>query len=136
MRHEVRVIFGDTDMMGVVYYANYLRYFESARADYWRSLGRTYRDLVAWGIALPVIEAHCEYKKPATYEDLLVIEVSVIEVRAASLRFGYKVTRGEDLLAHGYTRHAVVGMDGRPKRLPPQMIAAMPALIPRASTEP
>ena len=56
MRHDIRVIFGDTDQMGVVYYANYLRYFESARAAYWRSLGRTYQDLVAWDIALPVVK--------------------------------------------------------------------------------
>lgn len=131
MKHEVRVIFGDTDMMGVVYYANYLRYFESARADYWRSMGRTYRDLVAWGVALPVVEAHCEYKRPATYEDLLVIDIEVSEVRAASLRFSYRVTRGEDLIAIGETRHAVIGMDGKPKRLPPQMIAAMPPLVSR-----
>ena len=131
MKHEVRVIFGDTDMMGVVYYANYLRYFESARADYWRSMGRTYHDLVKWGVALPVVEAHCEYKRPATYEDLLVIDVEVSEVRAASLRFSYRVTRGEDLIALGETRHAVIGMDGRPKRLPPEMIAAMPALVSR-----
>ena len=57
MRHEIRVIFGDTDQMGVVYYANYLRYFESARAAYWRWLGRSYRDLEAAGIAQPVVEA-------------------------------------------------------------------------------
>lgn len=126
MKHEIRVIFGDTDMMGVVYYANYLRYFESARADYWRSMGRSYHDLVAWGVALPVVEAHCEYKRPATYEDLLVIDVEVSEVRAASIRFSYRVTRGQDFIAEGSTRHAVIGMDGRPKRLPPQLIAMMP----------
>ena len=58
MRHEIRVIFGDTDQMGVVYYANYLRFFEGARAEYWRSLGRSYKDLEAAQIAMPVIEAH------------------------------------------------------------------------------
>ncbi len=131
MKHEIRVIFGDTDQMGVVYYANYLRYFESARADYWRSLGRSYRDLVEWGVAMPVVEAHCDYKRPAFYEDLLVVEVEVSEVRAASLRFAYRVTRGDDLLAMGYTRHAVIGTDGKPKRLPPQMIAAIPPLVSR-----
>src|ERR1041384_1719806 len=67
LRHDVRVIFGDTDQMGVVYYANYLRYFEGARAAYWRALGRSYKDLEAWGIALPVVEAHCEYRRPAYY---------------------------------------------------------------------
>ena len=118
MRHEIRVIFGDTDQMGVVYYANYLRFFESARAAYWRDLGKSYQDLVAWGVALPVIEAHCNYKRPALYEDLLVVETNVSELRGASLRFAYRVMRGNDLLAEGYTRHAVIGTDGKPKALP------------------
>lgn len=118
MRHEIRVIFGDTDQMGVVYYANYMRYFESARADYWRALGKSYKDLEAWGVALPVVEAHCNYKRPARYEDLLVVETEVSELRGASMRFVYRVLRGDALLADGHTRHAVVGPDGRPKALP------------------
>ena len=93
MRHEIRVIFGDTDQMGVVYYANYLRYFEGSRAAYWRSFGKTHKDIEAWGIALPVIEAHCEYKRPAHYEDLIAVEVHVSELRSASMRFSYEVTR-------------------------------------------
>jgi acyl-CoA thioester hydrolase len=118
VKHEVRVIFGDTDQMGVVYYANYLRFFESARADYWRSLGRSYKDLEVWGVALPVVEAHCNYRRPAHYEDLLAIETVISEVRGASLRFSYIVRRGDEVLAEGYTRHAVIGTDGRPKALP------------------
>jgi len=129
MKHELRVIFGDTDQMGVVYYANYLRFFESARADYWRSLGRSYKDLVAWGVAIPVVEAHCDYKRPAYYEDILMVDVDVSEIRAASIRFAYRVTRGEDLLATGYTRHAAIGTDGRPVRLPPQLVASIPPLL-------
>jgi acyl-CoA thioester hydrolase len=119
MIHEVRVIFGDTDQMGVVYYANYLRYFEGARAHYWRELGRSYKDLEEAGVALPVVEAHCHYKRPARYEDLLAIDVSVGEVRGASLRFVYTVRRGSELLADGYTRHAVIGTDGKPRAIPP-----------------
>jgi acyl-CoA thioester hydrolase len=125
MKHEIRVIFGDTDQMGVVYYANYLRFFESARAAYWRDLGKSYKDLVDWGIALPVVEAHCNYKRPAYYEDLLVVETSVSELRGASLRFVYRVMRGLELLAEGHTRHAVIGTDGRPKALPEALRAAV-----------
>lgn len=121
MKHEVRVIFGDTDQMGVVYYANYLRYFEGARAAFWRSFGRTQADLDAWGVALPVIEAHCAYKRPAHYEDLLLIDVSIGELRQASVRFVYQVTRDGELLADGYTRHAFIGRDGRPRRMPPEL---------------
>jgi acyl-CoA thioester hydrolase len=128
MKHEIRVIFGDTDQMGVVYYANYLRYFESARAAYWRDLGRSYKDLVEWDVALPVVEAHCNYKRPAFYEDLLVVDTDVSEVRGASLRFAYRVTRGTDVLADGHTRHAVIGKDGRPKALPDLLRSSIPHL--------
>ena len=126
MNHEIRVIFGDTDQMGVVYYANYLRYFESARAAYWRDLGRSYKDLVDWGVALPVVEAHCIYKRPALYEDLLVIDTRVSEVRGASLRFAYVVRRDAQVLAEGYTRHAVIGSDGRPMALPDVLRSSIP----------
>jgi acyl-CoA thioester hydrolase len=113
-----RVIYGDTDQMGVVYYANYLRFFEGARAEYWRSLGRSYKDLEAAQIAMPVIEAHCNYKRPAYYEDVLAIETAVTEMRGASLRFTYIVHRAGELLAEGFTRHAVIGPTGRPRPIP------------------
>ncbi|MCX5746954.1 MAG: thioesterase family protein [Proteobacteria bacterium] len=129
MIHQIRVIFGDTDQMGVVYYANYLRYFEGARADYWRSLGKSYKDLEAWGIALPVIEAHCNYKRSAFYEDVLDVEVGVSELRGASIRFAYQVRRGDALLADGFTRHAVIGKDGRPRGVPEVLRAAIPAIV-------
>ncbi len=129
MRHEIRVIFGDTDQMGVVYYANYLRYFESARAAYWRDLGRSYKDLEAWGVAMPVVEAHCDYKRPAHYEDLIVIDIEVSKVGGASVKFGYRVLRGDTLLALGYTRHAVIGPDGRPRALPEEMRSAIPRVV-------
>jgi acyl-CoA thioester hydrolase len=117
--------------MGVVYYANYLRFFEAARAGYWRDLGRSYKDLEAWGVALPGIEAHCKYKRPARYEDLLLIEVDVTELRGASMRFGYTVRRDEQVLAEGYTRHAVVGPDGRPRALPQDLRDAL-VVVPAA----
>jgi acyl-CoA thioester hydrolase len=125
MRHEVRVIFGDTDQMGVVYYANYLRFFEGARAAFLRAAGKTYKDLEAWGVAMPVVEAHCNYKRPAHYEDVLAIDIELVELRAASLRFEYRVLRGEDLIADGYTRHAVIGPEGRPRRLPDELKAVL-----------
>ena len=130
LRHDLRVIFGDTDQMGVVYYANYLRYFEGARAAYWRALGRSYKDLEAWGVALPVVEAHCEYRRPALYEDILGIDVWVSQVRGASLRFAYRIQRGDDLIAEGSTRHAVLGRDGKLRALPPALRDAIPPIAP------
>jgi acyl-CoA thioester hydrolase len=122
---EQRIIFGDTDQMGVVYYANYLRFFEASRAAYWRALGKSYKDLEAANVALPVVEAHCKYRSPAYYEDLLLISVEITELRAASMRFGYVVRRGTDVLAEGFTRHAVIGPTGRPRALPDDLRQAI-----------
>ncbi len=125
MIHEVRVIFGDTDQMGVVYYANYLRYFEASRAAFLRALGRSQKDLEAWDVALPVVEAHCRYRQPAHYEDLLAVDVDVGELRAASMRFAYEIRREGTLVADGSTRHACVDSRGRPRRFPPQFLALL-----------
>lgn len=121
MIHQIRVIFGDTDQMGVVYYGNYLRFFEASRAALWRGLGRTHEELDAWGVALPVIEAHCRYRRPAHYEDLLDVHIHISDVGMASITFEYRVTRGGETLAEGYTRHAIVDGKGRPRRMPAEL---------------
>src|SRR5512132_2760918 len=116
---HVRVIYGDTDQMGVVYYANYFRYFELARGEYLRARGGSYGALERdTGLTLPVVEASCEYKAPARYEDLLVIRAEVSEVRRASLAFRYEIRRQAEgkLLCTGRTVHACVRPDGRPTR--------------------
>ena len=117
---RLRVIYGDTDQMGVVYYANYFRYFELARSEYFRAKGGSYRDLEAEGSMLPVVEASCTYKAPARYDDVLVIETLVSELRRASLTFTYRIRReGEDrVLCEGRTVHACIGRDGKPTRIP------------------
>jgi acyl-CoA thioester hydrolase len=127
---EQRVIFGDTDQLGVVYYANYLRYFEAARAEFLRSLGKSQGDLDAWGVALPVAEVHCNYRKPARYEDLLAIDVRVTKLGGASMRFDYEVRRGNEVLADGYTLHACIGKDGRLCRMP-EPLRALIGDVPR-----
>jgi len=73
-----------------------------------------------------VIEAHCNYRRSAHYEDLIAVDVGVTELRGASLRFAYRVLRGAELLADGYTRHAVIGADGRPRALPAALRDAIP----------
>ena len=84
----IRVIYGDTDQMGVVYYANYLRYFEAGRTELFRSRGSTYLAMEQSGFGLPVVEAHCEYRVSAKFDDLVVVRTQVDELRRASLRFG------------------------------------------------
>ena len=117
---QVRVIYGDTDQMGVVYYANYLRYFEFARSEFLRAHGRSYREMEAEGLSLPVVEASCRYQAPARYEDLLLVGTEVPAVSRVTLTFRYQVTRAgsPEVLCTGSTVHACLGRGGRPARLP------------------
>jgi acyl-CoA thioester hydrolase len=119
-RFEIRVRYGDTDQMGWVYYANYLRWFEIGRAEMLRSLGRTYAEVEEQGVWLPVLEAHCRYHEGARYDDRVVIETAVAELRRASVAFSYRVRRAPDgaLLASGSTRHCFLGRDGKAGRAP------------------
>lgn len=130
MIHQIRVIFGDTDQMGVVYHANYLRFFEASRAAYFRALGYSNKDLQAWGIGLPVTEAHCRYRRPAHYEDLLDVHLDITGARRASLRFDYTIHRDGTLLADGHTWHAVVdAASGRPRAFPEPFRALVARVI-------
>lgn len=112
--------YAETDRMGVVYYANYLVWFEVARADLLRALGWTYREMEESGVTLPVIEARCEYKAPARYDDEIVIRTEGWMRSPVRMEFAYHVVRKADgvLSASGSTMHAALGLDGRPCRLP------------------
>jgi acyl-CoA thioester hydrolase len=116
----VRVRYAETDKMGVVYYANYLVWFEVARTDWLRETGWTYRAMEQDGLGLPVIEAHCDYKASARYDDELQVMTTARLVSAVRLAFDYEVWRRADalLIASGYTVHACVDRSGRPSRLP------------------
>ena len=120
---EVRVRYADTDRMGVAYYANYLVWFEVGRNEFMRAKGLPYIQLEARHIAMPVAEAHCKYLVSARYDDLLTIETRLEEIGYVQVRFSYRVLRGGDdkLLATGLTRHAAVGADGRPTRIPEEV---------------
>ncbi len=127
---KIRVIVGDTDQMGVVYHANYFRYFEAARVEF-RLARNTGRDaLEGAGLGLPVVEAHCHYRLPARYEDLLVVKATVHEVRRASFAFVYEIRRdGEtQVIATGRTVHACINEAGRPVRLPEAVVEILGGL--------
>jgi acyl-CoA thioester hydrolase len=115
---EIRVIFGDTDQMGIVYYANYLRFFEAGRGAYLRERGRSYREIEAQGYQMPVMEAHVKYLRPSRYEDVLIVTTWIDAVRGASMRFSYEIARGDEPVAQGWTEHACLGKNGRPTRIP------------------
>jgi acyl-CoA thioester hydrolase len=116
----LRVRYAETDKMGVVYYANYLVWFEVGRADLLRSLGWTYREMEVAGIQLPVIEAHCEYLRPARYDDEIEVRTEGRMLSPVRMEFEYQVVRTQDhvVAAAGRTVHAAVDPSGKPCRLP------------------
>ena len=115
----VRVRYGETDQMGVVYHANYFLYFEMGRTELLRSAGQAYSDLEKQGLYLVVTESRCRHRAAARYDELLRVTTRVANVGKASLRFEYTV-HGPDgkLLAEGHTALAAVDGDRRPRRLP------------------
>jgi acyl-CoA thioester hydrolase len=117
---KVRVRYAETDKMGVVYYANYLVWFEVGRADLLRSLGWSYRDMEAAGVSLPVIEAHCTYLRPARYDDEIEIRTTGRLLSPVRMEFDYDMIRVHDgtVAATGKTVHAALDTNGRPCRLP------------------
>ena len=117
---RLRVRYAETDRMGVVYYANYLVWFEVGRTEWLRSAGWSYREMEAGGVSLPVIEAHCEYRQPARYDDELEIVTRATLLTAVRVRFDYDIVRSGDgaLTAAGYTVHAAVDSASKPCRLP------------------
>jgi len=116
----VRVRYAETDKMGVVYYANYLIWFEVGRTDWLRETGWTYRVMEEEGIQLPVIEAHCEYRQGARYDDAVEIRTRGRTLSPVRIQFDYDVIRSADaaVLATGHTVHATIDRNGRPVRMP------------------
>ena len=123
-----RVPYADADQMRVVYYANYLVYFERARSQLLRDMGLPYGEIERRGVGLPVIEAHVDYRAPARYEDELCVYGWVDWVRRVRLRIGCAVFRGDTLLAEGYTVHACIDLtSGRPLRVPAEIRGSLHA---------
>ena len=129
---KTRVIYGDTDMMGVAYYGNYLRWFEMGRNELIREKGMTYRKFEERGLILPVAEANVKYLKSARYDDPIEVHTRVAELGRVRVSFEYEIWRAQEeatetepergereLLATGVTVHACLGRaDGKPARIP------------------
>jgi len=116
----IRVRFGETDKMGIVYHANYLTWFEIGRTEFCRALSAPYTKWEEQGIFLPVVEAHVRYKSPLKYDERALIETRIMEVTSHSVSFSYRVKPEERsrFAAEGWTRHAFCGADGRLLREP------------------
>jgi acyl-CoA thioester hydrolase len=120
---EVTVRYSETDMMGIVYHANYLAWFEIGRTHLLKELGLPYRQLEADGYFLPVLEVAAKYLRPAVYDDTLTIVTVMRESPLLRIRLEYEVKRGGELIATGSTVHAFIDREGRPVR-PPASVAA------------
>ena len=135
-RYTYRVIYGDTDAAAVVYNANYLRFFEIGRTEMMRENVCSYREIEELGLILPVTECYVRYKAPARYDDLLIIETRLVELKKVSCKFFYRILRKnsetgkEQLLAKGYTTHASVNRQGKLTPLPTDLIPRMQNLLP------
>jgi acyl-CoA thioester hydrolase len=122
---RVRVRYADTDQMGVVYYANYLIWFEVGRTELLRLRGWSYREMEASGVTLPVVEAACKYHRPSQYDDELEIRTLGALISPVRVRFDYDIVRCADdaRIVSGQTLHAAVNPQGRPCRLPDRLRA-------------
>lgn len=131
--HQVRVRYAETDQMGIVYYANYLVWFELGRVELLRSLGLAYSQLEKeHECILPVVEASCRYRSPARYDDEILIETRPALLRGSVIKFAYSIWRkpsqeGEErkLLAEGETVHVVCDDQLNKKPLPEHYAAAL-----------
>lgn len=117
--YEHRVRYGDTDKMGITYYANYFVWFEAARTEYFRALGMPYTECEKKGYYLPVVETQAHYHAPSTYDDLLIVRTSVSEILGTSMRFEYQVFNKETQkrVATGYSIHVFVDKSMKPARI-------------------
>ncbi len=107
-------------MMGVVYHANYLKWFEIGRVELMRELGIVYAELEASGYKLPVIEIGCHYHSSAKYDEVVVIETEITTIRRASVRFDYVIRdeKKERILAEGFSIHPFTSDEGKIVRAP------------------
>ena len=115
---EVTVRYAETDMMGIVYHANYLPWFEVGRTTLLKEIGVPYRKLEEEGFRLPVLEVSAKYLRPALYDDTLVVHTVLREKPLLRIRLDYEVRRAEELLATGTSIHAFVDRLGKPVRPP------------------
>jgi acyl-CoA thioester hydrolase len=115
---QLRIAYADTDQMGMVYYANYLTFFEKGRTELLRDIGLEYKSIEKRGFYFPVIHAECKYLAPAKYDDLITIETKLSEITAASITCFYEVKCDGKLLVTGKTKHPFVNKLLKPVRFP------------------
>lgn len=119
-RTKVRVIYADTDAMGIVYHTNYIKWFEIGRGELFREMGLTYARIEEQGYGMPLTEVHAHYLSPARYDQVLLVETRIGYVKRASIRFEYAIwdEDREKLLVEGHSVHAFVNGERKIVRIP------------------
>lgn len=126
-QERIRVRYGETDMMGHAYYANYLFWFEQARGRWCRDRGFTYLQLEKEGFKLPVVEVWVKYRGEVKYDDIIEVRVGVEEMRRSSVKFVYEVVRVDtgQIVTEGYTWHVWVNEEMKAVSLPDHLRARL-----------
>jgi acyl-CoA thioester hydrolase len=117
---KVRVIYADTDAMGIVYHTNYIKWFEVGRNELMRQTGLLYTDIETQGYHLPLTTVHCHYLLPARYDQILLIETQVDYIKRATVKFNCNIwdEGRRNIHAEGYTIHACTNVEGKVRRIP------------------
>ena len=129
----VRVYYEDTDFSGVVYHANYLRFFERGRTDALRLAGIHHTELLADNAVFVVRRMEVDYLRPAKVDDALIVRSNFGPPRGARMLINQIIERDGEVLATARIEAALIGLDGRPRRFSPAMIASLSAFLPGAA---
>ncbi|MEA3495217.1 MAG: thioesterase family protein [Bacteroidota bacterium] len=124
---KIRVIYGDTDKMGYVYYGNYPKYYERGRTETLRDIGLTYKELEAQGIGMPVFSMNIKYLKPSFYDDVLTVKTKIFKLPQAKIYFEYEIYNQDNVLVN-YAETTLVFIDtkkNKPTRAPEFLINKM-----------
>ncbi len=135
-RVTYRILYGDTDCGGVVYYGTYLRLFEIGRTELLRNFGITYRELEEQEkILLPVVEAYIRYRAPAKYDDLVEIRTKLTDLKPYKVCFHYEIYRNNRLITEGFTVHAPITQEGRLTKFPVHILQKLKSLLYQVESE-
>jgi acyl-CoA thioester hydrolase len=121
----VRIYYEDTDFTGVVYHANYLRYFERGRSDYFRLVGVSHTALAAQDTAFTITRMEIDYRRAARVDDALLVRTTYDSVKGPRLFVSQRIVRGDELIAEAQVQAACIDMKGRAKRPPSALVQAL-----------
>jgi len=121
----VRIYYEDTDFSGIVYHANYLRYFERGRSDFFRMIGISHTALHAADTAFAIIRMELDFKRSARIDDALLVRTTYDRVKGPRLYVSQKITRGDDVLVRAAGEAVCITLDGRPRKPTAEMLGQL-----------